>query len=288
MSKAIARHPESYAAEARVFEESIQAIKAGGFEAVTSRKLGAVKVIDAQSADGGKLSFWVKVGWTKVNYAAIQFGMFKGAEGGEKSDKEFVDFVSERVERMRQRGITHALLFHTSGFAVAMKIADLTNAYREQMKRFPVSARNTRSPTMWFLDPRLKANPALVEIVMRRAIPLSILSKRSGASSDEPESRSRVAEVELRVAQQAFRARVGERCGWCCVVTGSHIRELLDAAHLPGRDWHRHNNAEDGILLRADLHRLFDGGLASIKNGKFNIAKEARAEYAQFHGRAIS
>ncbi len=139
MSKAIARHPESYAAEARVFEEATEAIRSNKFKDVAARKMGAIKVIDAKSADGGKVSFWVKLGWTKVAFAAIQFGMFKGPEGAKKSDKEFVDFVSERVERMKQRGITHALLFHNSGFVVAMKIGDLTSAYSEQMKRFRVA-----------------------------------------------------------------------------------------------------------------------------------------------------
>lgn len=63
---------------------------------------------------------------------------------------------------------------------------------------------------------------------------------------------------------------------------------MLDAAHLPGRNWRFHNEATDGILLRVDLHRLLDRRLAKIENGYFLIKKSARVgEYAAYHRRRI-
>ena len=98
--------------------------------------------------------------------------------------------------------------------------------------------------------------------------------------------------MEVRVAQAVFRRRVGERCGSRCAVTGSKIRGLLDAAYLPGKDWRKYNDADDGILLRTDIHRLVDAGLASIDKGMFTISKaahvkQARAEYAKYEGRIL-
>lgn len=48
-------------------------------------------------------------------------------------------------------------------------------------------------------------------------------------------------ETEVRLRQQAFRLRVGERCGWRCVVTGTDVKTVPDAAHLPGKDWRTDN-----------------------------------------------
>jgi predicted restriction endonuclease len=47
-------------------------------------------------------------------------------------------------------------------------------------------------------------------------------------------------------------------------VTGSAPAEVLEAAHLrPFATTERHR-VEEGLLLRADVHRLFDSGLLTI------------------------
>ena len=85
-----------------------------------------------------------------------------------------------------------------------------------------------------------------------------------GASGqDLPEAR--FAQVQIRLQQPMFRKAVLEACGGRCVITGCTIAELLDAAHLPGRDWRAgHNSAADGIALRVDLHRALDAELIRL------------------------
>jgi len=42
------------------------------------------------------------------------------------------------------------------------------------------------------------------------------------------------------------------------------------------------------VLIRTDLHRLLDRGLAELRNGKFWLAESVRAsEYAKFHERSL-
>lgn len=49
-----------------------------------------------------------------------------------------------------------------------------------------------------------------------------------------------------------------------CGVTGCTIRAALDAAHRAGRDWRqRHNSGDDGLLLRKDIHALYDAELVT-------------------------
>lgn len=95
----------------------------------------------------------------------------------------------------------------------------------------------------------------------------------------------RIRNVEQRPDQATFRQRVGEACGWACVITGEMVREALDAAHLPGSSWRAGDNAAaDGVLLRADLHRLLDAGLLRIEEGTVRVTV---GRYAEFDGRRV-
>jgi hypothetical protein len=93
----------------------------------------------------------------------------------------------------------------------------------------------------------------------------------------------RIRDVEVRPEQAAFKERVGNACRWACVITGETVREVLDAAHLPGTSWRSGDNAaSDGVLLRADLHRLLDAGLLRIENG---VVRVQVGSYAALDGR---
>jgi hypothetical protein len=60
-------------------------------------------------------------------------------------------------------------------------------------------------------------------------------------------------------------------CGGMCVISGCNVDKALDAAHKKGRSWREgHNRAEDGFLLRKDLHALYDHNLLRIsEDGRF-------------------
>lgn len=95
-------------------------------------------------------------------------------------------------------------------------------------------------------------------------------------------------EVLARLRQRQFRAAVGERFGWICAVSGCAVKEVLEAAHLPGRNWRLHNAVADGVLLRSDLHRLLDAGLATLEAGLFRLSPSLRrSPYWEFDGHAV-
>lgn len=63
---------------------------------------------------------------------------------------------------------------------------------------------------------------------------------------------------------------------------------MLHVAHLPGKDWRLHNQAEDGVLLRMVLHRRIDRGLAGIRDGRFWVEESKRiGDCAQFDLRLL-
>ncbi|WP_175016879.1 HNH endonuclease signature motif containing protein [Massilia sp. YMA4] len=70
---------------------------------------------------------------------------------------------------------------------------------------------------------------------------------------------------ETRPDQAAFRKLLFEKYDGKCVLTGCDIPEVLDAAHKRDRKWKEgHNSADDGYLLRKDLHALYDSGYLDI------------------------
>ena len=90
----------------------------------------------------------------------------------------------------------------------------------------------------------------------------------NGLQDDSLQGRAaRFAKVAVRQEQAAFRRRVFLEHKGACIVTGCTIPEALDAAHREGRNWRLgHNSGADGLLLRKDIHALYDAKLISIDN----------------------
>ncbi len=67
-----------------------------------------------------------------------------------------------------------------------------------------------------------------------------------------------------RIGQQEFRRRLLERFGPVCAVTGPQPPDCLHAAHVNPYATDPRHELGGGLLLRADLHSLFDRGLITI------------------------
>ncbi|XRQ26830.1 HNH endonuclease (plasmid) [Ralstonia pseudosolanacearum] len=108
-------------------------------------------------------------------------------------------------------------------------------------------------------------------------------------TTDREECLARFMNVEIRQQQQAFRKAVFEAYGGRCAVSGCDIPEALEAAHLLGRDWRKgHNQAGDGILLRRDLHTLYDRGLLELTDGIAQFNSRVAHHYGHLEGVGVS
>jgi hypothetical protein len=294
MSKEVARSPQSYENETLVLNLMPSLLEPHGFSAVGTTRQGGMKFIDAKAVDGTNVRFWLKQGWTdSVNYSAIQFGLFDEPGAAAFPNSHFTEFVERRVASAKSKGATHALLVHmTNGEIVnyvALEVDDVAEAYRRQIAHWPKKARNTKTPTLWFEDRRNVADTDAVTAATDLELPLSSISGVTQAPKGTIDVKKVTAEQEVRMRQQAFRLRVGNRCGWRCVVSGTSVKDVLDAAHLPGKNWRKDNQAEDGVLLRVDLHRLLDRRLAEFNDGVFWLDKSLRTgEYAPYHSKALA
>lgn len=70
--------------------------------------------------------------------------------------------------------------------------------------------------------------------------------------------------VRIRIGQSAFRKELLKKFGPVCALTGPNPTEVLEAAHLYRYAELGKHLDDGGILLRRDLHRLFDLGLVRV------------------------
>ena len=84
------------------------------------------------------------------------------------------------------------------------------------------------------------------------------LGFRSGGGYLDP------ATVKHRVGQGIFRTVVTEVYGRQCAVTREKALPALDAAHIRPFSETPWNYVENGMLLRSDVHRLFDAGYVTV------------------------
>ncbi len=95
-----------------------------------------------------------------------------------------------------------------------------------------------------------------------------------------------------RPAQSGFRKELLALYGGKCAVTGCDVPEALEAAHvLPHNGDPIRDRADNGLLLRRDLHALFDAMLWSIDPDTNTISLAAslkRSAYRNLHGTSIT
>ncbi|HNW88518.1 MAG TPA: HNH endonuclease [Bacteroidales bacterium] len=112
---------------------------------------------------------------------------------------------------------------------------------------------------------------------------------------EEPESEyTRKYLTKVRLGQGAFRVQLTDAYSRKCSITGEKTLPVLEAAHIKPFADSGPNHIATGILLRADLHKLYDGGyITSTKDLKVEVSKKIKEEfqngreYYQFHGKPL-
>ena len=102
-----------------------------------------------------------------------------------------------------------------------------------------------------------------------------------------PPAEEAIAERVVRPAQIAFREELDRTYGARCCITGCSVPFALQAAHLTPFSEDGVDTAQNGLLLRADLHALLDAHQLAIepRSRRVYFSPEARAwkEYEALH-----
>lgn len=100
--------------------------------------------------------------------------------------------------------------------------------------------------------------------------------------------------TKVRLGQGAFRVLVTDAYTRRCSITGERTLPVLEAAHIKPFSVTGPHSISNGILLRSDVHKLFDTGYLTITNDyKTEVSKRIKEEfengkeYYQFHGKEL-
>lgn len=101
--------------------------------------------------------------------------------------------------------------------------------------------------------------------------------------------------VRGRLGQGAFRALVTDAYNRRCAISGERTLPALEAAHIMDYTESGPNRIENGLLLRSDIHKLFDAGYLTVTpERRILISRRIREEfengkdYYRFHGRPLT
>jgi putative restriction endonuclease len=87
-------------------------------------------------------------------------------------------------------------------------------------------------------------------------------------------------EIRARLGQGGFRVAVTGAYRKRCAVTGEKTLPVLEAAHIRPYAEQGPNDVRNGLLLRSDLHRLFDAGYLTIDpDHRVVVSRRIREEF---------
>jgi putative restriction endonuclease len=86
--------------------------------------------------------------------------------------------------------------------------------------------------------------------------------------------------VQPRLGQRTFRIAVLDAYGRGCAITGEHSLPALEASHIRPYSEDGPHEIRNGLLLRADLHRLFDTGYVTVtRDLRLEVSARLREDY---------
>jgi len=111
----------------------------------------------------------------------------------------------------------------------------------------------------------------------------------------EPEDRYRTSVLsKVRIGQGAFRVLITDAYQRRCSITGEKTLPVLESAHIRSYSEDGPHSISNGILLRSDIHKLFDNGYLTITTDlKVEVSKRIKEEflngkeYYQYHGKGL-
>lgn len=96
-------------------------------------------------------------------------------------------------------------------------------------------------------------------------------------------------QIRARRGQQQFRDSLRRRYSDRCVVTDCRILAILEAAHINPYRGDDDHHPQNGLLLRADIHTLFDLNLLGIEPEQLRVElhPDVTEEYGHLAGRTL-
>ena len=87
--------------------------------------------------------------------------------------------------------------------------------------------------------------------------------------------------VRPRLGQGSFRLAVTDAYKGACAVTGEHSLPALEAAHIRSYSEGGEHEISNGLLIRSDIHRLFDKGYVTVSPSlHFEVSRKLKEDFS--------
>jgi predicted restriction endonuclease len=139
----------------------------------------------------------------------------------------------------------------------------------KQVPRPPGIAKDSAPQGPHYLEEAILRGSLADELEQARAE-----KEAEGASSpaDLDDARKRiVAAIVLRQGRATFRAELLAAYQYTCAVTGCDVIEALEAAHIVPYLGPETDDVRNGLLLRGDIHTLFDLSLVAVNPSDYRL-----------------
>ena len=323
------RKPESYEAEVITRGMLPNFLTDRGFTVESDKPDRRGQTIVAVTPQGERLAMRVRLCWRRETGSRDSERMrtYSAAQLMSKiKDDDWEGSISAKINREKSKGVTHFLLVQRDDNdikdAALIPLDEFLPIWEDQRdistklakagklgRRKKNHAMNGSSPTLYLQDDRggkevadalwnhvgvrnLAELPILAKLPPEEAAP----PKPSDSPGFVPQGGDRRAvihrQIRERRGQQSFRDALRKRYEDRCVVTGCELLDVLEAAHIKPYRGENDNHPENGLLLRADIHTLFDLNLLAIEPEQLVIvlhpALKHDAHYATLAGKTLN
>jgi putative restriction endonuclease len=221
--------------------------------------------------DGG----WIVGGGTLAKYSVLPIWLAWDAFGEENGAAPLDEMIA-RVQRYRRRAID----LHTDQIGCTVLTQPWFFERSDWIAAPPGWAPNiVQGRTSDTAEPAGLRLWRQVEEGMARSSLYGRLDESAGSGIAEGRYGSPVI-VTPRLGQGAFRVLVTDAYERRCAVTGERTLPVLDAAHIRPYSKLGPHELANGLLLRTDLHTLFDAGYLTVTPSmQLRVSRRIREEY---------
>lgn len=225
--------------------------------------------------NGDKLYPYKKVQRKTGRYG---FALTKPGEQDRKGQGTYTDRISEVIRRVVNEG-----------WSVRVKTTDKPSRQREGTLGI-----NKRSVHGYEVDEEFES---LVQAALKKPLSVSRSQKKSSSkpsktpeflqtNKEHPVDEVTYKAIKTRRGQPEFRQALLSTFGGRCCVTGCIIEGVLEAAHVVPHSTDTNYSVTNGLLLRSDIHTLYDLNLIGINgDGKVFISFALKeSEYWEYDG----
>ena len=303
------RTPESYESERITRRILPDFLTRCGFSVMSDTPDRNGQTIVATTPEGERLTMRVRLCWRRQSGSrdSSRVSMYAAAQLLAKiKHGDWEGTLQEKVERERSLGVTHFLLVQSEGTKIVYAalvplsavlpiwiaqrdISDRLIKQGQLGRRTKNHAMNGSSPTLWLQDDRapqvaeaLWNYPGVHDLTkLQHVTSLRLRDEEedrdtanddAGYSPQEGDRRQVIErQIRERRGQQQFRDALCKRYGNRCLVTGSKVLAVLEAAHIKPYRGEDDNHSENGLLLRVDIHTLFDLDLLGIEPEQLRV-----------------